>query len=134
MDPTRQIKLRWLHGTLADVSVTRVQLWQVAPQAWTPAVNAFICEQCIRICVELAGVAKSEIDIVVETQRLSVRGYRDAPEPTEVEGRALRTLAMEIDYGLFERVLDLPRPVDVKKASAQQENGFLWIYLPLTEK
>jgi HSP20 family molecular chaperone IbpA len=39
-------------------------------------------------------------------------------------------IAFEIDYGPFERVLDLPQPVDVEKASAEQKNGFLWIELP----
>jgi len=38
---------------------------------------------------------------------------------------------LEIDYGPFEREVELPAEVDVKQARAEQENGLLWIYLPL---
>jgi HSP20 family molecular chaperone IbpA len=40
-------------------------------------------------------------------------------------------LALEIDYGPFERRVELPAEVDVEQARAEQENGLLWIYLPL---
>ena len=39
-------------------------------------------------------------------------------------------IAFEIDYGPFERVVELPLPVDVDQARAEQRNGFLWIELP----
>jgi len=38
---------------------------------------------------------------------------------------------LEIDYGPFEREIELPAEVDAKQARAEQENGLLWIYLPL---
>jgi HSP20 family molecular chaperone IbpA len=38
---------------------------------------------------------------------------------------------MEIDYGPFLRVVELPERVDVDRATAEQENGLLWIILPL---
>lgn len=128
MNPTRQIKLRWLHGTLAEVSVTRVQLWRRAPHVWQPAINAFLCERGVRICVDLAGVEKSSIDLIVEPQRVVVRGSRNPPEPASE--RALQLLALEIDYGAFEREIDLPIEVEVEQARAEQENGLLWIALP----
>jgi HSP20 family protein len=129
MDPTRNIKLRWLHGTLADVTVTRVQLWQAATQRWQPPINAFRCASAVRICVDLAGIDKSQIEVNVEPRRVVVRGTREAPEPSE--DHAVQVLALEIDYGPFEREVPLPAPVDVKEVRAEQENGLLWIYLPL---
>jgi HSP20 family protein len=129
MNATRGIKLRWLHGTLSDVSVTRVQLWQVAPHTWQPAINAFRCERGVRICVDLAGVEKSEIDLTVEPRRLVMRGTRNPPEPTS--DRAVQLLALEIDYGPFEREIDLPVEVDIESVHAEQENGLLWITLPV---
>ena len=128
MDPSRHIKLRWLHGTLGDVTVTRVQLWQAQPQTWQPAINAFRCASAVRICVDLAGVEKSSIDLHVEPQRVVMRGTREAPEPTD---QAVQMLALEIDYGPFEREVPLPVEVDVEQARAEQENGLLWIYLPV---
>jgi len=64
-------------------------------------------------------------------RRVLLRGEREVPEPKHKEGRALQTIAMEIDYGPFVRVVPLPAEVNVDKASAEQENGFLWISLPL---
>ena len=131
MNPTRQIKLRWLHSTLDDVSVTRVQLWRGAPHTWQPAINAFRCERGVRICVDLAGVEKSTIDLTVEPRRVVMRGSRTPPEPTNE--RAMQLLALEIDYGPFEREIDLPIDVDAERAHAEQENGLLWITLPVKE-
>jgi HSP20 family molecular chaperone IbpA len=135
MDSIRSIKLRWLHGALHDVTyeLTRSHFSQFAPHAWEPDINAYSCEHCIRICVDLAGVDKSEIDLLIEPQRVIIRGARELPEPTHEEGRAIRFLAMEIDYGPFEREILLPTEVDINKAHAEQRNGLLWISLPLTK-
>ena len=80
------------------------------------------------ICVDLAGIDKSLIDLQVEPRRVTVRGSRDAPEPID---QAVQMLALEIDYGPFERQVELPAEVDVEQARAEQENGLLWICLPL---
>jgi HSP20 family molecular chaperone IbpA len=42
-------------------------------------------------------------------------------------------LALEIDYGPFERVVELTADVDSAGAHAEHENGLLWIYLPLKQ-
>jgi HSP20 family protein len=133
MEPIRTIKLRWLHGALGDLSyhLTRVQFCQFAQPAWQPAINAYRCETCVRVCVDLAGVEKSLIDLTVEPQRLRLHGTREVPEPSDAEGRALQTIAMEIDYGPFERELQLPSEIDVDGVTAEQQNGLLWIILPL---
>ena len=135
MDTIKHIKLRWLHGTLGDVSyqLTRVQFSHFAAAKWQPAINAFRCETAMRICVDLAGVDREGIDLMVEPRRVLVRGAREVPEPTDAEGRAIQTLALEIDYGPFEREVLLPADVDVEAASAEQQNGLLWVYLPLKQ-
>jgi HSP20 family protein len=133
MDPTRNIKLRWLHGPLGDVTyeVARVQFSHFVPQKWQPAINAFRCETAIRICVDLAGVDRAHIDLTVEPRRVIVRGTRLPPEPSEQHHRSFQMLALEIDYGPFEREVNLPTEIEVEQARAEQENGLLWITLPL---
>ena len=135
MDPTRTIKLRWLHGTLGDVAyqLTSVRFAQMAPPAWQPAINAFRCEAGVRVCVDLAGVDRSMIDLSVAPRSVVIRGERRAPEPSGEQDRALQMLALEIDYGRFEREVELPIEVDVNRAYAEQTNGLLWIYLPAKE-
>ena len=130
MDSTRKIRLHWMHGTLGDVSY-RLRFSHFVRHAWRPAINVYRCESCISICLDLAGADHSDIELVIEGQRLSIRGERAVPEPGEKEGAAHQMIAMEIDYGPFEREVQLPDEVDLEKMRAEQQNGFLWIHLPL---
>lgn len=131
MDPIRNVKLRWLQGALGDMTyeLTR-HLSGFVPGKWRPAINAFRCEKELKICVELAGVEKSAIDLTVEPGRVIIRGTRVIPEPPHGSGCA-RVFALEIDYGPFEREVLLPAEVDVEQSTAEQENGLLWIHLPI---
>jgi len=135
MDPIRNIKLRWLHGALHDVTseLVHLQFSRFGSHTWQPAINAYRCDKCIRVCVDLAGVERSRIDLTVEPERLIVRGVRDVPEPTHAEERPVQMLAMEIDYGPFERDIVLPADVEIDQATAEQRNGLLWISLPLKQ-
>ena len=135
MDSIKNMKLRWLHGALQDLTseLSRLQFSGFAPQVWEPAINAYRCEESIRICVDLAGVDRALIDLTVEPRRLLIRGTREVPEPTGEEGCALQLLAMEIDYGPFMREVLLPVEVEIDAAHAEQRNGLLWILLPLKE-
>jgi HSP20 family protein len=134
MDPIKNIKFRWLQGALHDISyeLSRSHFSRFA-HAWQPAINAYRCETCIRICVDLAGVDRSVIDLTVEPRRVLIRGTRELPEPSHAEGQAVQLLAMEIDYGPFEREMTLPAEVEIDKAHAEQRNGLLWISLPLKQ-
>jgi HSP20 family protein len=133
MDSTHPIRLRWLHSTLAGAThqLGSLRISRSGPHTWLPAINAYRCPSCIRICVDLAGVDKSDIDLTIRDQRLSIRGVREVPEPGSEKKHAMQMIAMEIDYGPFEREFDLPDEVDAKRVNAEQENGFLWIHLPL---
>jgi HSP20 family protein len=132
MNTIRGFKVRWLHEAAGDATyqLTRLQFTRRSPYCWRPAINAFQCDKGLRICVDLAGVDRSQVELIVEPQRLTIRGTRDAPEPTDAEGRAVQMIAFEIDYGPFERVVALPLPVDVDRARAEQRNGLFWIELP----
>lgn len=135
MDPIKNMKLRWLHGALQDLTseLSRLQFSRFSPHAWEPAINAYRCEESIRVCVDLAGVERAFIDLRVEPRRLVIRGTRELPEPTGDEGCTLQLLAMEIDYGPFMREILLPVEVEIDQARAEQRNGLLWISLPLKE-
>src|SRR5438270_13857233 len=101
MDPIGSIKLRWLQGALHDVTHELARSrFQFAPHTWEPAINAYRCEQCIRICVDVAGVERSQIDLTVEPQRVLIRGSRELSEQSHVVGRAVRLLGNDICYGL----------------------------------
>ncbi|MCI0536757.1 MAG: Hsp20/alpha crystallin family protein [Verrucomicrobiales bacterium] len=129
-----EIRWQFLQGQIGDLAyeLRRVQLSQFAPiQQWYPAINAFRCRGGIAICVDLAGVDKSQIDLQVEPRRLLIRGNRPDPAPDRSQYQEVQVLAMEINWGAFEREVELPAAVEPARASAEQHNGMLWIHLPL---
>lgn len=133
MDPIRTVKLSWVFGGGAPevaYQLTRFRFTRSVP-TWRPEVNVYRFDKCIRICVDLAGVAKADIDLHVLSKRVVIRGTRDVPDWGDGTERAAQMLIMEIDYGPFERTIDLPLPINIEEAHAEQENGFLWISLPI---
>jgi HSP20 family molecular chaperone IbpA len=129
-------RVRWerLQGQLGGIvyEMTKVQFAQFNPsESWQPAINAYRCADSIAICVELAGVDKSAIDLQVEPRRVLLRGKRPPPEPEGAGRKLVQVLEMEIDYGLFEREILLPSEVDQSGVTAEQLHGLLWVYLPL---
>lgn len=134
MSDISNIHLDRLHGQLGDLvyEMTRIQFLHFGPpKTWSPAMNIYHCENCISVCADLAGVDKDEVDLHIEPRRLVLRGRRRAPEPERTAGKTVLVLAMEIDYGRFEREVLLPVDVDIGRVTAEQKNGLLWICLPL---
>ena len=136
MEDIRSIYLRLLQGRLTQITgeLTRV-VYRPSPAApaWHPAINAYRCHDRILICVELAGVDQSQIEVRAESRRVWLRGQRELAEPCDTAGPALQILAMEIDHGRFEREIVLPVEVDPEQVEAEQREGMLWIRLPLAE-
>lgn len=129
------IHLRLLEGRLVDIvcQLTNVKYSSFRLlEAWHPAINAYRCRDSIVICVDLAGVGRPQIDLLVEPRRVVIRGQRQPPEPDDALGPTMQVLALEIDHGPFEREIALPLEVEPGEVQAEQRNGLLWIYLPLS--
>jgi HSP20 family protein len=106
---------------------------QPLSDAWQPAVNVYAYDDHFEVCVELAGVRKQEIKVEVEQGRLTVRGQRQLPDIGFKQTTCSRILVMEIPDGAFERILDFPVAVETGKVSARQDDGWLWITLPILQ-
>jgi HSP20 family protein len=76
--------------------------------------------------LELPGVDPASVEVVASGKTLVVGGTRE--RPTTSGGRYL---AMEIDYGPFQRRIELGEEVDPAKASAAYDRGMLKVTLPL---
>lgn len=104
---------------------------------WRPDINAYRYDDRIEICVDLAGVDKSDILVEVLPQAVRIGGVRKAPVPRcddeNDQGGCRQVLAMEIENGRFGRELRLPVAVDPEHVEAHHENGLLWIHLPLAD-
>ena len=110
----------------------------VPSDAWTPNVNLYESDSCYLVCVDLAGVEKSQIEVTVQNQRLKLTGRREPPTglpagPNDDACRQrMRVHLMEIDHGNFNREVELPADVDQTRILATFDNGLLWIELPKT--
>ncbi|MBX7210072.1 MAG: Hsp20/alpha crystallin family protein [Verrucomicrobiaceae bacterium] len=104
-----------------------------AEAAWQPAVNVYAGAERIEVCVDLAGVRKQDIKVDVEPRRLAIRGHRALPE-SGAAPREGRILVMEIADGDFERVIEFAADVDPDRVTARQDNGWLWITLPIASR
>lgn len=125
--------LAQLERELGDIAVqlSRVHFVQIStPKVWHPALNAFRCGRQFIACVDLAGMNKASIEVRAEPHRLVIRGARALPEPP-CDEPALQVLALEIDHGRFERMLELPAEIDPRRMATEYRQGFLWIRLPL---
>lgn len=123
-----------VHQELGEIlcHLTKVEFSHYGQERrWRPAINAYRCNDCFIICMDLAGVEKEAIDVRVEARRLLIRGCRPAPEPVCETPEGIQVFTMEIDNGDFERELILPVEVDAERVTAEHRNGLLWINLPL---
>ncbi len=83
----------------------------------------------IVVRLEAPGMEKDDFDIQVEDEYLVVRGKKYAQR----EQSHGHYTVMETAYGEFERILELPAPVQADKAKAKYRRGVLSITLPLAE-
>ena len=99
---------------------------ETATGRWTPHTDVYVSENGLVVKVELAGMKSDSLEIVVEGQRLRISGNR----PDCCRGPHCNFLVMEISYGPFETVLDLPAGFELARAKAVYVNGFLRIDVP----
>ena len=107
--------------------------FRIPTLAWHPAVNVYAYADRFEVCVDLAGVPKAEIDVQIEGRRLTVRGQRVSPEPDCDTPPCGRVLILEISEGEFERELEFPVEVDSERVTARQDNGWLWVTVPMAK-
>jgi len=127
-------KIDEIERDLGDIAVEITQARFVGftmPAAWQPALNAFRCDGGFIICLELAGTEKSDVEIDALPRQLTIRGTRSQPEPPCSETPTLQVLALEIDHGPFERVVELPAEIDPSGVTVERRDGLVWIKLPL---
>ncbi|MEI6222944.1 MAG: Hsp20/alpha crystallin family protein [bacterium] len=93
---------------------------------WMPATDVYETDCSFVITIELSGVKRNDISIVLENNRLVITGERK-----EIANKKLETYyQVEINYGCFERIIFLPESIEEGKIAAEYDNGFLTITIP----
>src|SRR5476651_492140 len=97
-----------------------------ASGCWIPNTDVYATDTGLVIKAELPGMKSENLEITVEGNRLRISGSR----PDCCRAPNCSFLVMEINYGPFETVLDLPSNFDLSQAKAVYVNGFLRVDVP----
>jgi HSP20 family protein len=94
--------------------------------SWTPNTDMYVTSSGLVIKVELAGMRREDLELTIEGNRLRIAGQR----PDGCRSGACKFLLMEISYGGFESVIEVPPGFDLAQARAAYQNGFLRVDVP----
>ncbi|MEW6553978.1 MAG: Hsp20/alpha crystallin family protein [Actinomycetota bacterium] len=98
----------------------------VFEKAWKPLCDVYECADNFTVVVELAWVDEEKVEVTLHGRVLSIRGHRERFHPSDISN----TYMLEINYGDFERVLELPTDIDAEATRAIYRKGLLEIILP----
>jgi len=94
---------------------------------WSPNTDVYLCESGLVVKVELAGMQRENLELTVEGNNLRISGHR--PDGCRSTAQC-KFQVMEIDYGPFETVVEVPDDCDVTRGKAVYQNGFLRVDIP----
>ncbi len=97
---------------------------------WSPALDAFEDKDKYVVSLEVPGLKKEEIKVVVHDGVLTVSGERKFEKETK-EGTVHRA---ERTYGKFSRSVTLPAAVKADQVAASYKDGVLTVEVPKAEE
>jgi len=105
--------------------------WVLMPadKGWRPLTDVYETDEEIVIVMDIAGITTKSISVSLHKNILIIRGIRR--EHIGLHKRHFHK--MEIDFGPFERRIELPVSVDPDNATSRYIQGFLEIHLPKKE-
>jgi HSP20 family protein len=112
----------------------RRELWEVARfsgprRGFQPQCDCYRTDDppAVHLLLELPGVDPDDVRIVAAGTALVVSGVRERPHPA-----GARYHQIEIEYGPFERRIELSEEVDVDAVTVNYEAGILQLEVPLS--
>ncbi len=93
---------------------------------WSPNTDVYLTPKGLVVQVELAGMRKEDLELTVEANELRICGVRR----DGCRSGQCRFVVMEISYGSFESVVEVPPGYDLSNAKAAYQNGFLRVDVP----
>ena len=102
-----------------------------AGRAWVPPVDLYETTDDLVVTIEVPGIGDKDVSVSITGDLLSVKGERSLEHGAQEEQQFLN---VERVYGKFERLVQLPIPVQADKAKASYRDGVLEITLPKAEE
>jgi len=94
------------------------------------SIDMYRVNKAIVLKTMVAGIQKSEIDITLTRDQITIEGSRKNDPEARIEGHYFE----ELYWGAFERTVDLPEEIDIELAEAHESHGLLTLILPLVDK
>ena len=101
-----------------------------AGRTWAPPVDLYETKDDLVLTMELPGVRDKDVTVSITGDLLTVKGERRL----EHDAKEQQFLHVERVAGKFERLVQLPIPVQGDKVKATYRDGVLEIKLPKTEE
>jgi HSP20 family protein len=127
---------RDLHDLQGEIQELFADLWQVPifaglRRGFRPQCDCFLTDDppVLHVVVELPGIDPDTVEVAASGRVLVIGGVRERPT---IPGA--RYQAMEIEYGTFERRVELGEDVDSARATATYERGMLKVELPVAQR
>ena len=99
-------------------------------RSWAPVVDLYETKDDLVLTVEVPGVRDKNVTVSITGDLLSIKGERRF----EHDVKEQQLLHIERTYGKFERLVQLPIPVQADKVKASYRDGVLEVRLPKTEE
>lgn len=123
------------YASMADESTSTLRKPAHA-RTWRPPTDLYETDSAYIVRVEIAGMIKEEFVIQLDAEKLEIRGFR----PNIPVNYSFHQ--MEIPYGNFRTVVNLPAAVIDETVSAEYTDGFLIVilqkespkYIPIKEE
>jgi HSP20 family protein len=92
-------------------------------ETWVPAVDIAVKGNKVILEVELPGVKREDITVLLNSNHVEIKGVKKDKLPKT----GINYFRLEREYGQFSRFIFLPSSVDTEKAEATFENGILTV-------
>lgn len=91
-----------------------------------PAIDFVEDSKCLKIEAEMPGMDEKDITLSIDNHMLTLTGDKTTSKKDKGKNYSMR----EINYGHYERSINLPENLDLNKAKATFKKGMLWIEIP----
>ncbi len=100
--------------------------WSIVEPSWNPAIDVYETDEAYLIEADLPGIDSSHVQMQPQERSVTICGTRKVL----LSFNKGRTLVTERAKGCFRRRIELPGPVDTRKAKARFIDGVYEIILP----
>jgi HSP20 family protein len=111
-------------GLLREPMPNRRWLSARQHKIWRPPTDVYETDSYLVVKVEIAGIEAEDLALSLESKTLTIAGVRHDP------AAKLAYQQMEILYGAFETVVQLPWAIEEEGIEASYSGGFLSVLLP----